>query len=346
MNFLWVFLLLLLLLPISISADCTCDDSNNDGDVNKSQALKFKLIAVVSILVAGAVGVCVPLLGKMFDSLRPESNGFLTIKFFAAGVILATGFVHVFPDANESLENPCLGEKSWGDFPLANFIAMVSAVVVMMVETAVMSLFNRWHYNNNLAEHGGGDEEKHQNHVHVHTHASNGHAHAASDGSPEGLLRHRILSQVLEVGILIHSVIIGVSLGVSVSPKTIKPLIIALSFHQLFEGMGLGTCITEAKFNIRTIATMSIFFSLTTPIGIAIGFGISNTYDENGQTALIVQGVLNAASAGILIYMALVDLLAADFMKSKVQTSPKLQMMACIALLLGLGCMSLLAKWA
>ncbi|KAJ9557397.1 hypothetical protein OSB04_012011 [Centaurea solstitialis] len=355
MNFSSHFLLLLLLLihfiPISVSGECTCDDSDaNAGDIDKSQALKLKLIAIASILVAGATGVCVPLLGKMFDSLRPESTGFLSVKFFAAGVILATGFVHVFPDASESLESPCLGEKSWGDFPLANFIAMVSAVVVMMVEAAVMSLFNRWHYGGGkgAAEDGGGDEEnRHRNHVHVHTHASNGHAHAAaSDGSSEGLLRHRILSQVLEVGILIHSVIIGVSLGVSVSPKTIRPLIIALSFHQLFEGMGLGACITEAKFNMRTIATMSIFFSLTTPIGIVVGFGISNTYDENGHTALIVQGVLNAASAGILIYMALVDLLAADFMKSKVQANPKLQTLACISLLLGLGCMSLLAKWA
>lgn len=102
----------------------------------------------------------------------------------------------------------------------------------------------------------------------------------------------------------------------------------------------------QAKFKIRTIATMSIFFSVTTPIGIALGFGISNTYDENSHTALIVQGVLNAASAGILIYMALVDLLAMDFLKLKVQTSPKLQILAFMSLLFGLGCMSLLAIWA
>lgn len=42
-----------------------------------------------------------------------------------------------------------------------------------------------------------------------------------------------------------HSVIIGLSLGVSKSPKTIKPLIVALSFHQFFEGLGLGGCIFQ-----------------------------------------------------------------------------------------------------
>lgn len=51
--------------------------------------------------------------------------------------------------------------------------------------------------------------------------------------------------QVLELGILVHSVIIGISLGASQSPETIKPLLVALSFHQFFEGMGLGGCIYE-----------------------------------------------------------------------------------------------------
>lgn len=51
--------------------------------------------------------------------------------------------------------------------------------------------------------------------------------------------------QVLELGIVVHSVIIGISLGASGSIKTIKPLLAALTFHQFFEGMGLGGCISQ-----------------------------------------------------------------------------------------------------
>lgn len=91
---------------------------------------------------------------------------------------------------------------------------------------------------------------------------------------------------------------------------------------------------------------MALFFSLTTPVGIVIGIGISSTYNENGPTALIVEGVFNSSSAGILIYMALVDLLAADFMAPRMQNSGKLQILANVSLLLGAGLMSLLAKWA
>lgn len=44
---------------------------------------------------------------------------------------------------------------------------------------------------------------------------------------------------------MVHSVIIGVSLGASESVETVKPLLAALSFHQFFEGMGLGGCISQ-----------------------------------------------------------------------------------------------------
>ena len=91
---------------------------------------------------------------------------------------------------------------------------------------------------------------------------------------------------------------------------------------------------------------MGLFFALTTPVGIGIGIGITNVYDENSPTALIVEGIFNAASAGILIYMALVDLLAADFMNPRMQKSGSLRLGANLSLLLGAGCMSLLAKWA
>jgi zinc transporter 1/2/3 len=91
---------------------------------------------------------------------------------------------------------------------------------------------------------------------------------------------------------------------------------------------------------------MAVFFSLTTPIGVAIGIGISSVYDETSPTALVVQGFLEAAAAGILVYMALVDILAEDFMSARVQSSARLQVALNTSLLLGAGLMSMLAIWA
>ncbi|CAK9139846.1 unnamed protein product [Ilex paraguariensis] len=343
-------LLLLFLLPMLVCSECTCESEAEDR--NRTEALKYKLVAIASILIASASGVSLPILGKIFPAFNPEKDIFFIIKAFAAGVILATGFVHVLPDAFDSLTSPCLPTNPWGNFPFSGFVAMVSAIGTLMVDSFATSYYKRSHFNK--AKPVNGDEEKqdeHEGHFHVHTHATHGHAHGSAFVSEENLgssdlIRHRIISQVLELGIVVHSVIIGISLGASGSPKTIKPLVGALTFHQLFEGMGLGGCISQAKFNARVITIMAIFFSLTTPVGILIGFAISNTYNENSPTALIVEGILNSASAGILIYMALVDLLAADFMNPRMQSNLKLQFGANLSLLLGCGCMSLVAKWA
>ena len=51
--------------------------------------------------------------------------------------------------------------------------------------------------------------------------------------------------QVLEVGIIVHSVVIGISLGASQNPDTAKALFAALMFHQCCEGLGLGGCIAQ-----------------------------------------------------------------------------------------------------
>ena len=63
--------------------------------------------------------------------------------------------------------------------------------------------------------------------------------------NPDSVAVMCCILKVLELGIVVHSVIIGISLGASESPKTIKPLVAALTFHQFFEGMGLGGCITQ-----------------------------------------------------------------------------------------------------
>lgn len=91
---------------------------------------------------------------------------------------------------------------------------------------------------------------------------------------------------------------------------------------------------------------MVFFFSVTTPFGIALGIGLSNVYSDTSPTALIVEGVLNAVSAGLLNYMALVDLLATDFMGPKLQGRMKLQIVSYVAVLLGAGGMSVMAIWA
>ncbi|KAL5721070.1 hypothetical protein ACHQM5_013676 [Ranunculus cassubicifolius] len=339
-------LFLLILLPVAVYGECTCDVEESTA-TNKNKVLKFKISAIASILFFGAVGVSIPILSKIFPAFKPGKDLFFMIKAFSAGVILATGFIHVLPEAFDRLTSPCLKENPWGKFPFTGFIAMMAAIGALVIDTVATSYYERLHLNKAHPVTANEEESSEEaGHIHVHTHATHGHAHGSNGSTGAELIRHRVISHVLELGIVVHSVIIGISLGASENASTVKSLLIALSFHQFFEGMGLGGCIAQAKFKGQAVAVMSLFFALTTPVGIAIGIGISNIYNENSPVALIVEGVLDSASAGILVYMALVDLLAADFMSAKVQGSMILLLEVIGFLLLGVGLMSMLAIWA
>ncbi|KAL5220968.1 hypothetical protein ABZP36_025681 [Zizania latifolia] len=380
MLLLWaVSLVLLAMAPAGATAaagtGCECRNAAAAAE-DASGALRLKFVAIASILAAGAAGVLVPVLGRSFAALRPDGDVFFAVKAFAAGVILATGMVHILPAAFDALASPC-GWGVRGGFPYAGLVAMAAAMVTMMVDSVAAGYYSRSHFKkarpvDDAADaHDGraaGDEEggtEHAGHVHVHTHSTNGHAHGHvhshghghSHGGPSAVtspedasvaeaIRHRVISQVLELGILVHSVIIGVSLGASLRPSTIRPLVGALSFHQFFEGIGLGGCIVQANFKAKATVIMATFFSLTAPVGIVLGIAITSSYSKHSSAALVVEGVFNSAAAGILIYMSLVDLLAADFNNPKLQTNTKLQLATYLALFLGAGLMSLLAKWA
>lgn len=97
-------------------------------------AKHLKGAAIASILALGALGVATPLLGKRVKYLKSDGNFFFMAKAFAAGVILATGFVHMMPDAMEALTNDCLPRVPWKKFPFAGFISMLAALVTLIVD--------------------------------------------------------------------------------------------------------------------------------------------------------------------------------------------------------------------
>ncbi|KAK3015850.1 hypothetical protein RJ639_005790 [Escallonia herrerae] len=326
-----------------------CESKRAGGCHDKTKSLQLKLIAIASILVTSMIGICLPLFSRAVPALRPDRKLFVLVKAFASGVILATGYMHVMPDSWDCLTSECLPENPWRKFPFTTFVAMLSAVLTLMVDSFAMSLYKKHCAEKSVVEPSKRvvDENVEMQNI--------GHCHANADEDTESQLRrYRVVAQVLELGIVVHSVVIGLSMGASDNPCTIRPLVAALCFHQLFEGMGLGGCILQAtlfkcfnaEYGAKMKSIMVFFFSATTPFGIALGIGLSNIYSENSPTALIVVGILNASSAGLLNYMALVDLLASDFMGSRLQGSMKLQMWAYVAVLLGAGGMSLMAKWA
>ncbi|KAL2195426.1 ZIP zinc transporter-domain-containing protein [Corynascus similis CBS 632.67] len=154
---------------------------------------------------------------------------------------------------------------------------------------------------------------------------------------------------LLEVGILFHSVFIGMALSVAVGANFVV-LLIAIAFHQTFEGLALGARIASITWPKKTLQPwlMVLAYGCTTPIGQAIGLATHTLYSPDSEFGLILVGTMNAVSSGLLVFAALIELLAEDFLSDQSWSvlRGRKRVVACFLVLLGAVCMSLVGAWA
>ncbi|KAI5999204.1 Zinc/iron permease [Pisolithus albus] len=207
------------------------------------------------------------------------------------------------------------------------------------------------------------------------------HLHHDDNGGHElriGKKRQVVGILVLQLGIMIHSLVIGLTLAIKTG-SDFASLLVAVIFHQFFEGLSLGIRIAslpsssspssttaqippvsvpesnsssfevlpnteygvrghtmsptlhnvDVEFGLTTHPrttenkkwdlmdilkpTLACSFAVTTPIGIVLGMIVFGVGGSSSAHMRLVQGLMSAISAGMLIYAACVEMLAADF---------------------------------
>lgn len=119
----------------------------------------------------------------------------------------------------------------------------------------------------------------------------------------------QLVCYLLEMGISLHSILIGIAFGLETHGLIV--LMIALMFHQFFEGVSLSSVFIEAHFkHLRSIIFMIIIYSLTLPIGSIFGVILRSSLEETSKTYITIQGIIDSLAAGILIYDILVNILS------------------------------------
>ncbi|OCH91557.1 Zinc/iron permease [Obba rivulosa] len=158
---------------------------------------------------------------------------------------------------------------------------------------------------------------------------------------------------MLQLGIMMHSLVIGLTLAIASGPE-FTSLVAAINFHQLFEGLSLGIRIaglptSSAHSGIGRISgrmlkpTLAVAFAMTVPVGIAIGLGAFGVGRSQGGAGLqLIQGLMSAISAGMLIYAACVEMLAGDFVMDPHlwRSTISRQILAIVSLFAGVAAMA------
>ncbi|KAL8629814.1 hypothetical protein Q9189_004487 [Teloschistes chrysophthalmus] len=354
----------------------TCDPGNEyDG------RLGVRISAIFVILVGSLFGATFPVYAARHQRVGVPAWAFFVAKYFGSGVIIATAFIHLLAPANDALTDPCLTGPIT-DYDWVEGICLMTVFVLFFTELMAMRYAtfgsDRDLDDNELEQQISGTKagstvapisgqsarkmssqsahtpgNDHLGHTTDHQENDVDEAKAFTTAHPTRLFEDYAAQMtaifILEFGVVFHSIFVGLTLAVA--GEEFKTLYVVLVFHQTFEGLGLGSRLAITpwpKSKHWTPYLLGFAYSLSTPIAIAIGLGVRQTWAPGSQTALIVNGVFDSISAGILIYTGLVELMAHEFMFSPTMRRANIRVVlsAFGLMCLGAGLMALLGKWA
>ncbi|KAI5459303.1 Zinc/iron permease [Mariannaea sp. PMI_226] len=339
------------------------------GDNEYDGRLGARISALFVILIVSTATTFFPVLATRVRRLRIPLYVYLFARYFGAGVIIATAFIHLLDPAYDEIgPASCVGlTGGWAEYSWPPALALTSAMIIFLLdflaEYYVDMRYNMAHVDvegtvtHTHQDLHSADQDTEQRKAKEVTKAVSAPANdfdelANLENDSEKALqsfRSQIAAfLILEFGVLFHSVIIGLNLGVVGEEfKTLYPVLV---FHQSFEGLGIGARLSVIPFprGLRWMPwVLCLAYGLTTPISIAIGLGLRTTYNSGSYTANVVSGVLDAISAGILLYTGFVEMLARDFLYNPQRTNDKKRLaFMLVSLYLGTFVMSLLGKWA
>lgn len=304
-------------------------------------------------------GTLLPMIGNRLIHGVTGQALLTCFKLFGSGVILATGFVHMLIPSTIALTDKCLPQSFQSYSALSGVFAIVGILLTHLIQTYAGKFIKdsqsvvkgsevKHLHASDLASTSDDVSQQTLDNVELQPVVLHHEGHTHSHGLPSNLVdpNKRLLVYMLELGIASHSIMVGVALGIATDEFI--SLLIALSFHQFFEGIALSAVVIEARFEKMIMNhLMVVLYTLTTPIGIVIGIGIHQSFSMDATGSLISQGVIDAVSAGILIYDSLVNVIVPHFTSPYFQTSSAaFQATQFTVFYFGVGIMALIGCWA
>ncbi|KAI1423541.1 ZIP zinc/iron transport family [Xylaria sp. FL1777] len=359
----------------SVLVEC---DTGNDFDGR----LNVRISSIFVIFIGSILGAVVPIILARHTKMKVNGKPFFVAKYFGSGVIIGTAFLHLLSPAFDALRSPCLPDGPIKEYDFAAAITLIAIFVMFTVELLVsrFDIFGHSHEAEGtnpsiavLQKHTPDDLEANSardcsqgsvgvemksgfhppglpNDVSYPPGGQDHLGHYREHGDEDVSLSAQMTAIfILEFGVVFHSIFIGLTLAVAGDEFNV--LYVVLVFHQTFEGLGLGSRLATARWPKSKQwlpYLLGLGYALSTPISIAIGLGIRMTLQPGSANAMLINGVFDSISAGILIYTGLVELLAHEFMFNEHMRKAglKVQMLALLCVAIGIGLMAVLAIWA
>ncbi|XP_053677400.1 zinc transporter ZIP1-like [Anopheles nili] len=316
-----------------------------------------KVTSMVVLFSVSMVCGLVPFKLVRWFNLNPSSPSGGTHLFlirlllsFGGGALLSTTFLHLLPEINHSIEalveTGALPHPDDLPFPLGEFLLTSGFFLIYLTEELVHWWMHRRSANARAAREarlqpteksgplgGGGtvmlEEAYKHDHAHGHSHLPAGNVTAVFpvsdlDGAPvpiptaggpvpspqanNGPLRGLLIVLALSI----HELFEGLAVGLERSPSAVWLLFGAVASHKFVIAFCVAFELLVASVRFRIAVAYIFVYSVVSPIGIGIGIALSSVSSDTNQTIEVVSVVLQGLASGTLIYVIFFEILAKD----------------------------------
>lgn len=314
---------------------------NVDGDA-MSALTTAKVVAMIVLGGASTVLGLIPLSLRRRRRLRstPKSGLILSLLLaFGGGALLCTTFLHLLPEVREAVEDLQKdGVMIQTDFHLPELIMCCGFFAMYLVEELVhLYMHSRQRRSLDMAAQEGALERtlskrkcskedldgsrdtvttvlpsppapqtdiKKVNkihHSHSHTHVPIPDAVKADDDESSVVSSLRGLLIVLALSV--HELFEGLAVGLQPTAAEVYYMMGAVATHKLVLAFCVGVQLVAAKTKTLLIVVYVLTFALVSPIGVSIGLGLGV------QMNLAVTGTLQGLASGTLLYVVFFEIL-------------------------------------
>lgn len=265
---------------------------------------------------------------------------------FAGGVFFAACFLDLLKDVEENFAR-VLNEikeqyKVDLDYPVAQFVVAMGFFLILIIEQTVLHFQEEWAHEEERApllsqgpstprREGGSygavtprrEAAPHSTPGHNHGHRNgdteavtgvSNEVHHTNDGHSQhshvehGAFQHSSLrSMMLLLALSFHSVFEGLAIGLQDDSSHMISVFLAVIIHKAVMSFSLGLNIAQSNLSKKSFVWSNVCFSLSSPIGVGIGIGLSDLPSSLPQD--ILNGVLQGIAGGTFLYITFFEVL-------------------------------------
>ncbi|XP_044269653.1 zinc transporter ZIP1-like [Tribolium madens] len=298
--------------------------STNDGN----DTLNAKTVAMCILFATSMTLGIIPIkLSKWFDwkSGTKNSTYVQMLLSLGGGVLLCTTFLHLLPEVAESIEN----QESFTKYqvlPLAELLMCAGFFVMYFVEECVHFYLHQRELNfhlksarSSISVSRGQMEEKsdedmvpppdvvipdqgyQQYHHHIdHSHVD--HSHMVIEDSTIISIRGFLVVLALSV----HELFEGLAVGLESSSSNVWYMFGAVSAHKLVIAFCIGVELVTSGMKTTLVVIYVFIFAVVSPLGIGIGIAVT---EKSESSTTMVSVILQGLASGTLLYVVFFEIL-------------------------------------